>query len=117
MFNGEVYRKQHAFRLVGAVIDGGKDQVAPNEYIKRIIQSAIRVRNPLIKDGDPFVVLGNDGLDRSWFPIVSFKTEKDALSHVKRKQDEEPEYSDGNDASTTFHVFTREGVHIRKEEG
>ena len=112
MFNGEIYQGEHALRLVGAVNDGEEDQVTPNEHIRRIIQSAIQVGNPFIKNDDPFVVLGNDGLDTSWFPTGSFKTHEEALLHVKQKQTEEHIYSDGDDASTTFHVFTREDVNV-----
>lgn len=112
MFNRETYLGEHVGRLVNVVDNGKKDHVVPNEHIRRIIQSAIQVESPFIKDSDRFVVLGNDGLDRSWYPTGSFKTKKGALSHVKQKQKEEHIYSDGDEASTTFHVFTREGVHI-----
>ena len=116
MLNGERYQRQHALRLVRAVNDGEKDQVTPNEHIRRIIQSAIQVGIPFVKNDDPFVVLGNDGLDMSWFPTGSFKTHEEALLHVRQKQEEEHIYSDGDDASTTFHIFTREGVNVLQTE-
>ncbi len=112
MLDKEAYQKQHTGRLVDVVTDAQKDEVAPGEHIRRVIQSAIQLQNPFIQDGDPFVVLGNDGIDSSWFPTGSFKTQEEALSHVKQKKDEEHIYSDGDEISTTFHAFTREGIHL-----
>jgi len=114
MLNSEVYRKQHIKRLVDMVINASKDKIAPDEHIGRIIQSAIQLRNPFIKDGDPFVVLGNDGFDGSWFPTGSFQTQEEALAHVRKHQDEE-HGSDGDEISTTFHAFTRDGAHVREK--
>lgn len=116
MFSKETYGKQHTVRLIKVVDNGTKDQVIPNEQIRRIIQSAIQMGNPLIKDRDSFVVLGNDGLDESWFPTNSFKSAKEALFYVQQKQEEEFKYSDGGEISTTFHVFTMEGVHVPPAE-
>lgn|GEM_PF-4008446 len=115
MLNNEVYRKQHIKRLVDVVINASKDEIAPDEHMERIIQSAIQLRNPFIKDGDPFVVLGNDGLDGSWFPTGSFQTQEEALVHVRKHQDEEYICSDGKGISTTFHAFTRDGAHVREK--
>ncbi len=112
MFNKEEYGNQHIARLVGVVTDGQEDQVTPNEEIRRIIQSAIQAENPFIKDGDPLVALGNNGLDGSWFPTGSFTTQEEAFLHVRQKQKEESRYFDGDETSTTFHVFTRKGVCI-----
>ncbi len=113
MLDKEAYRKkQHIKRLVDVATDAQKDEVAPDEHIRRVIQSAIQLQNPFIKDGDPFVVLGNDGLGGSWFLTGSFQTEEEALAHVRQKQDEEHIYSDGDEISTTFHAFTRDGVHV-----
>lgn len=115
MLNNEAYRKQHIKRLVGVATDAQKDEVAPDEHIRRIIQSAIQLQNPLIKDGDPFVVLGNDGLDGSWFPTGSFQTQEEAFVRVRQNQDEEHICSDGDEISTTFHAFTRDGAHVREK--
>ena len=116
MLNKEVYRRQHVGRLVDIVNDGQKDGIDPNERTKRLIQSAINLENPFIKADDPFVVLGNDGLDDSWFPTGSFKTAKDALLHLEQKRDEEHIYSEGDEMSTTFHAFTRNGIPLENLE-
>lgn len=112
MSREKTYQTQHFVRLASVVVDGQEDGINPGEYIRRVIQSAIQRKNPFINDKDPFVVLGNDGFDRSWFPTGSFKTKEEALLHVKQKRDEEHAYSDGDETSTTFHAFTRDGVPV-----
>ncbi len=112
MFDKEDYQKQHIGRLVDAVTDGQKDGVTPSQHIRQIIQSAIQLNNPFIRENDPFVVLGNDGFDGSWFPTGSFKTGKDALLHLEQKRNEEFIYSEGDEISTTFHAFTRDGIPV-----
>lgn len=112
MFDRETYQGQHSARLIEVVGDGVRDQISPSERMRRIIQSAIAVGNPFIRDDDDFIVFGNDGLNRSWFPTGSFQVAEDALLHAQQKRAEENEYSDGGEISTTFHVFTREGTSV-----
>lgn len=89
-----------------------RNLVTPEEYAQRIIRSAIQDENPFIKKGDPYVVLGHDGFDGSWFPAGSFQSIDETIDCVRKKTEEEPLYSDGEEISTTFHPFTTDGVHL-----
>lgn len=88
------------------------DGICGEEYVRRIIQRAVLAENPLISPEDDFIVLGIDGLDESIFPCGSFKTFEEAEFLVRAKTEEESFFSDNEDASTTFHVFTKDGFHV-----
>lgn len=92
-----------------------QDGIKPDEYVRRKIQRAIGYHNPLINPEDTFVVLGIDGMENSMFPCKSFTDVDEARSLAKKKIEEEHLYSDGDDVSTTFHIFTMEGVHVPLE--
>lgn len=89
-----------------------QDGIAPEEYVKRIFQEAIGNRNPFINSNSKFVVLGIDGFNGDIFPSGSFDTKDEGFSCVTQKESEEHLYSDGDEISTTFHVFTIEGIHV-----
>ncbi len=111
-FNTASYRSEHYQRL-GKIVDrGSQDGMTPNEAVKRVIREAVQLGNPFIVAERPYVVLGNDGFDGSWFPTGSFETAEEAREHALRRADEEQLYSDGSEISTTFHPFTRDGLHI-----
>ncbi|MDP2637994.1 MAG: hypothetical protein Q8P26_02955 [Candidatus Levybacteria bacterium] len=106
--SNETYRNEHRNRLLHVTMQAGTDGLNPEEYMKRVIRGAT-YPNSSIKDGDPFVVLGHDGFNRTWFPVSSFKTREEALLHLQKAQDGEHLYSDGGGASSTFFAFTRDG--------
>ena len=102
-------------RLVQISTLAEKDNVDPTVYIKRAMRLAISYGNPLIKLDDPFVVLGVDGSRGDIFPCGSFTDVGRARKLAKKKIDEEYLFSDGDEISTTFHIFTNDGVHIPLE--
>lgn len=116
-FNNEAYHNAHRTRLNELFERSEQDGIAPHEVIRRIIQEAIQRGDPYINVEDPFVVLGNDGFDMSWFTAGSFKTIPEAITHIEQLQSEEPQYSDGEELATTFHAFTREGIQVRHVPG
>lgn len=61
--------------------------------------------------------MGNDGFDGSWFPTGSFPTVGEALDYAQKKKGEEHIYSDGDNFSTTFHTFTRDGIQVKHKSG
>ncbi len=89
-----------------------QDGIEPEEYVGRIFKESIRNKNPFINPDSKFVVLGIDGFDSDIFPSGSFDTEDEAFSCVAQKESWEHLYSDGDEISTTFHVFTIEGTHV-----
>ncbi|OGH16752.1 MAG: hypothetical protein A3C30_00215 [Candidatus Levybacteria bacterium RIFCSPHIGHO2_02_FULL_40_18] len=86
------------------------------EYVRRIIRKTVLAGNPFVNPGDDFIVLGVDGFDGSIFPCGSFNTLEDAELLVRTKTGEEHLFSDSEDISTTFHVFSKDGFHIPPEE-
>ncbi len=101
---GEVYHRAAAHGIDGA------------EHIRRIIQGAVRVGNPFVHPDDHFIVLGVDGFDGSIFPCGSFNTPEEAETAARKKIEEEPLFSDSEEISTSFHVFSKDGCHIPLED-
>ncbi len=89
-----------------------QDGIKPEEYVRRIFQESIRNKSPFINPDSKFVVLGIDGFSSDIFPSGSFVTKDEAFYCVTQKESEEHLYSDGDEISTTFHVFTMEGMHV-----
>lgn len=87
-----------------------RDGISTDEFIKRILQSAIITGNPFINPDSQFIVLGVDGFPRNIFPCGSFDDADEAIECSRRKTEEEFLYSDGGEISTTFHIFTKEGM-------
>lgn len=103
---------EHDRRLFLLAHNATQDLITPEEHVKRFIKGAIQRGNPLISDCDPYVVLGSDGFDGSWFPVGSFQTIEETMDCVKKKTDEEPMYSSDEEISSTFHPFTSDGIHL-----
>ena len=93
-----------------------QDGIEPREYIRRIFRESILNKNPLINPDSKFVVLGIDGLSGDMFPSGSFDTKDEAFSCITQKKIKEHFYSDEEEISTTFHIFTREGTHVPSPE-
>ena len=91
-----------------------RDGISTDEFIKRILQSAIRTGNPFINPNSQFIVLGFDGFPRNIFPCGSFDDADEAVECARRKTEGESLYSDGEEISATFHVFTKEGMLVSK---
>jgi hypothetical protein len=96
---------------------GGTDEVKARNTMKDIIKDALKRRSPCIIEGEPFVVMGNDGFDGSWFPSGSFPDAEKALDAAKKQRGEEHLRSSGREISTTFHVFTSDGLPVRHMPG
>jgi hypothetical protein len=99
-------------RMVYLVATANADGVKPNEYVRRTIQSAVQRGTLFIQEGHGFVVMGYDGFDHDFFPCGSGETVEEAREIAQAKKGEEHLYSSGDDISTTFHIFTREGVPV-----
>jgi len=104
--------KEIPIRFVQITNFAKQDGVEPDEYVKRIFQQAVRNGNPFINPDFKFVVLGIDGFSGGIFPSGYFDTEDEAFSYVVKKKSEEIMYSEGDEISTTFHIFTMEGTHV-----
>ena len=116
-FDNNAYQSEHPNRLGSLANSGEADGVRPNEAIRHTMREAIQLGNPFIQEGDPFVVMGSDGFDGSWFPTGSFQTVEEAIGHMEKKKNKEHFYSDGNEISTTFHAFTSDGIQVRHVSG
>lgn len=86
--------------------------IGPNEFIKQKIINASSLHNPLLNPDDTYVVMGIDGFDFSIFPCMSFNNPEDARNHAIKMTSNEYLYSDDPEISTTFHVFTTDGIHV-----
>lgn len=102
-------------RLVDITNRAEQDGIEPNELIRGIYRNAISVHNPLINPDHSYIVLGIDGVDGSIFPSQSVQTADEAIKVAKAKTAEEPLFSSGAEVSTTFYVFTKDGIHIPLE--
>jgi hypothetical protein len=102
-------------RLEDVRREAEEDGLKPNEFIQREIRGAIQRQNPFIKAGDPFVVLGFDGFDRSIFPVGSFQTPEKALKYAEEKRSEEHLYSSDPeyDIASRFQTYTTDGILVR----
>lgn len=105
-------RKEIINRLSHVANLAKKDGITPEEYVRRKLREALYSRNPFINPDSKFVVLGIDGFDRSMLPVGSFKTKDEAFKRLRQEEAAEHFYSDGEEISTTFYVFTMEGVHV-----
>lgn len=116
-FNPEAYKEEHPSRLKQLASNANIDSVKPNEAIRRIMQQALQVGNPFIQEGATFIVMGHDGFSGDWFPTGSFQTVEEAFECTERKRAEEHLYSGGDEISTTFHTFTRDGYQVNHKPG
>jgi hypothetical protein len=110
MLNNENIR-----RLVSISNHALENNLAPEEYIQKIIRDSVELENPLIRSNDSYFVIGIDGFSGEIFPCNSFQKEENAHVFAKQRADQEPYYSTGDEISTTFHVFTAAGIHINKD--
>lgn len=115
-FDRGAYKRQHTVRLVEAIQKGKDEGVAPNELVRRVIQSAIQEHSLEIKEGDPFIILENSGIDHSWYPAGSCKTKEDAIERLRTMRAIAAPHSHADEFSSTFHLFTSEGIPINEEE-
>jgi hypothetical protein len=116
-FDRALYHAEHKNRLHTLAQESEKDALNPNEAISMIIREARYYQNPYVQDELPIVVLGHDGIDNSWFPTGSFETIDEAFEHMTAQQAREHLYSDGDEVSTTFYAFTKDGIEIRHQPG
>ena len=89
-----------------AVLDG----VEPSEYVGRVIRDAIRLGNPLVTEGDQFVVMGIDAMDGSFYPAGSSLSRQEAIDYAIKRQGMEKLFDDGPE--DRFSVYTIEGVAV-----
>lgn len=96
--------------MAGIARQAAEDAVHPNEYVRRVIQSALFRGSFFIKPDSKYVVMGIDGLDGQFFPCGSSRTLKDIRALAREKIESEPHGP--HTASASFHIFTREGVPV-----
>lgn len=89
-----------------AVLDG----VEPSEYVGRVIRDAIRLGNPLVTEGDQFVIMGIDAMDGSFYPAGSSLNRQEAIDYAIKRQGMEKLFGDGPE--DIFSVYTMEGVAV-----
>lgn len=107
-------------------INASEEGIRPNEYVRRVIQSAISLGHPLVGVEDPFVIMGLDGFDGQFYPCGSFPKLEDARDRVGELIAEEDLYSSDHMApdgtwesdglTNTFIIFTRDGFVVPLEK-
>lgn len=108
--------KETQRRMTFLVARATVDRMPPNAFAMRAIALAILNGNMFARPKDKFFVMGYDGFDHQFFPAGSSKTVEGARRIARTKIAEEPRFSHGDETiSSTFHIFTREGVPVPLE--
>lgn len=99
-------------RIIGITNKADQDAITPEELVRRRIREAIGYHSSQINPDDKFVLFGIDGMDYSMFPCGSFNDKDEAKKAAQDKIDEEHLFSDSDSISSTFNVYTMEGIHV-----
>lgn len=67
-FDEQTYQAEHRHRLNELGENSDTDGIDPSEVMRRTMRETIQLGNPFIQEGDPFIVMGNDGIQIRQLP-------------------------------------------------